>query len=1164
MGGPAACRRPLARGGRGGGRGQRSTARGDNAITAVFAMRARLIVRCPSCGFDGSEGARFCAQCGDPLALSCPACGAEASPAYKFCVACGTPLQAAANASSPAAAALGSAPAAPAASTSLAAGERRQVTVLFVDLVGYTRLVSELGAEEVHGLVSRFFAHTDRIIEAYGGSVDKHIGDCVMAVFGAPLAHDNDPERAVRAALAVRDALPELGREVGREVGVHVGIASGQVVASGTGGDAYREYTVTGDSVNLAARLTDRAGSNEILISDAVRQRLPDGFSCVGLGALEVKGLAAPVTAWRLAGIVEVGSAPAGLFVGRRAELAQSRGLLEACRESRSGHTIYLRGSAGIGKTRLIEEFRRQAEALGFAYHVGLVLDFGTGAGQDAIGALVRSLLGVAGGGGVDDLRAAAEIAAEGLVADEHRVDLNDLLGLSQPLELRALYDAMDHQRRQRGKRETVARLVANASARQPRLLVVEDVHWADRQTLEQLASLAQTVAGAPAVLVMTSRVEGDPLDHAWRATIAGAPLLTIDLGPLRPNEAEELAEAYLEASSEFARRCLERAAGNPLFLEQLLRHAEERAGSGVPGSVQSLVQARMDQLEPIDKQALLTASIFGQRFSLAALRHLTERSDYRCAGLVEHLLVRSDGDDFLFAHALIRDAAYDTLLKASRRSLHRRAASWFEDRDPVLYAEHLDRAEDPAAAAAYLEAARREAAAFHYEPAQGLVERGLAIAGEAADRAALTCLQGELLHDLGAMAPARAAYEAALAAAGDDQRAACRAWIGLASVKRVTEDLDGAFADLERAQAAAERHGLKEEQARIHFLRGNLYFPRGRIEACLEEHQKSLELARLCGSPELEAQALGGLGDAEYARGRMLTAYRRFRDCVELCRQHGFGRIEVANRPMAAITRSYALDIDGAAAEAHEAVAAADRVGHQRAAIIARHAVCLAAFERGEWGAADVVLSQALMLARQLGARRFEAETLTFLGEVRRATGRVDEAVALAREGLAISRTTGMAYMGPIILGYLARFADDPKERAAALAEAEELLAAGSISHNHLLFYPQAIETALSISDWDAVERYAAALEAYIQLEPLPWAQFQAARGRALAAWGRGLRDAALIARLRALQEQSVRAGLHVALPALEAALADLTTAAPTGADPTIEPVAPPEGPTI
>ncbi len=1117
-------------------------------------------MRCPSCGFEGPEGARFCARCGDRLAASCPACGAEAAPTHKFCAACGASLEAASG-PRPRAAAAGSPPAAPAASTRLSTGERRQVTVLFVDLVGYTKLTSELDAEEVHGLLGGFFARADRIVGEFGGSVDKHIGDCVMAVFGAPVAHSNDPERAARAALAIRDTLPALSREFGREIGVHIGIASGQVVASGTGSDAHREYTVTGDSVNLAARLTDRAGRNEILISDAVRQRLPDGFGCADLGALEVKGLTAPVVAWRLSSMAEVGSVPARPFVGRRAELAQFRGLLEACRESGSGHTIYLRGSAGIGKTRLIEEFRREAEVLGFSQHKGLVLDFGAGAGQDAIGALVRSLLEVPGGSGVEARAAAAARAVlEGLVADDHRVYLNDLLDLPQPLELRALYDAMDHARRQRGKRETVARLAQTASARRPRLLVIEDVHWADRQTLEQLAGLAQTVAGAPALLVMTSRVEGDPLDQAWRMGIAGAPLLTIDLGPLRPHEAEALAGAYLEANSAFARRCLERAAGHPLFLEQLLRHAEERAESGVPGSVQSLVQARMDQLEPADRQALLAAAVFGQRFAIEALRHLIERPDYDGERLVEHLLVRPEGDDFLFAHALIRDAVYDTLLKASRRTLHQRAAGWFEGRDPVLYAEHLDRAEDPKAAAAYLGVARLEAAAYHYEPAQALVERGLAIATEAADRSALTCLQGELWHDLGAMAASRAAYEAALAAAGDDERAACRAWIGLASVKRVTEDLDGALADLERAQAAAERHGLIEEQARIHFLRGNLYFPRGRIEECLAEHQKSLELARQCGSPELEAQALGGLGDAEYVRGRMLSSGRAFQSCIELCRQHGFGRIEVASLSMAASAGLSAGDSAGALQLGLSAIEAARRVGHRRAEVVARHIVFFCRAERGELAEARPVVEPAITLARQLGARRFEAEGLAMLALVEADAGRRALAVDLLREALAIGRETGMAYWGPILLGWLARHTDDAEERRAALAEGEALLRAGGVvSHNYLMFYPAAIETALTDGDWDAADLYVAALEDYTRAEPLPMLDLCIARGRALAEWGRGRRDAAAVERLEGLRADALRTGLRAGLPAIEAALADADARRPA-----FEPVPPPEGSTI
>jgi tetratricopeptide (TPR) repeat protein len=281
----------------------------------------------------------------------------------------------------------------------------------------------------------------------------------------------------------------------------------------------------------------------------------------------------------------------------------------------------------------------------------------------------------------------------------------------------------------------------------------------------------------------------------------------------------------------------VERAAGNPLFLEQLLRNAEERADGAVPDSVQSLVQARIDRLEPSDKQALQAASVFGQRFALGGLRALIEDPSYAPRKLVEHALLRPLGDEFLFGHALIRDAVYSTLLRSRQRELHKRAASWFAERDLGLHAQHLDRAEDPRAPQAYLAAARNEAARYRYEQALALIQRGAFLARNPNDRFALTCYRGELLHDKGEVAGARIAYEEALAQ-GQDDADHCRAWLGIAAVKRVTDDVPGALADVERAEAVATRLSLLGEAARAHFLHGNLLFPRGDLEGCLREHR--------------------------------------------------------------------------------------------------------------------------------------------------------------------------------------------------------------------------------------------------------------------------------------------------------------------------------------
>ena len=1025
-----------------------------------------------------------------------------------------------------------------AAAPTLPAGERRQVAVLFADLAGYTALSQELDAEEVHALLGRFFERADRIVEDHGGRIDKHIGDCVMAVFGAPAAHGNDAERAVRASLALRDAMPGLTAAVGRPISVHVGIAAGQVVASGIGSAGYSEYAVTGESVNLASRLTDAAAADEILISDGVRRDLAERLDCLDAGALEVKGFAEPVRAWRLCGLrsAALDQRP---FVGRRTELHHFLAMLAACREVGRGQAVYLRGEAGIGKTRLVEEFRLAAREAGFACHTGLVLDFGTGTGRDAIRALVRDLLGVSLAGDAEAARAAADKAlAAGLVAPDDAVFLNDLLDLPQPIELRAVYDAMDNATRDRGRQRAVTRLVERASQAPPRLLVVEDLHWADRTTLVQLAKLTSVVATCPALLVMTSRIEGDPLDPAWRSRTGDAPLVTIDLGPLRPDEALSLASGFAATADKLIARCVERAAGNPLFLEQLLYHAEEIAEAGVPGSVQSLMQARMDRLDPADKAALQAASVLGQRFERDVVAHLLGRTGYDPERLVTHLLVRPEGEAFLFAHALIRDAVYDTLLKSRRRELHRRAADWFVHRDPVLQAQHLDRADDPAAPRAYLAAARSAAAGYRYALAQLLVERGQALAVEPADRFALRCLQGDILHDLGAMSAAARAYEDAMnAAASDTER--CRVWLGLAAVKRVTDDLEGAFADLDRAETAAIEQGLMAEQARSHFLRGNLLFPRGDIEGCVRAHRRGLDLARRAGSAELEAMALGGVGDAEYMRGRMISAHEGFRRCIELARQQGLGRIEVANWPMAAITRWYAGDAAGALDAALAAIAAAAKVGHQRAEMIGHHAAYFCRREMLELEAAADHVEKALTLAQHLGARRFEAEALAFRGELKRIAGHRAEALSDVRDALTISRGTGMAFIGGMILGILALAADDPQERGDALAEGEALLAAGAISHNHLHFRRDAIDACLDAGDWSGAELHSAALEAYTRDEPLPWSDFFVARGRALAACGRSRRDAGLEAELARLREEGKRLAFKLSVPGVEVALA-------------------------
>ena len=458
------------------------------------------------------------------------------------------------------------------------------------------------------------------------------------------------------------------------------------------------------------------------------------------------------------------------------------------------------------------------------------------------------------------------------------------------------------------------------------------------------------------------------------------------------------------------------------------------------------------------------------------------------------------------------------------------RAAGWFADRDPVLRAEHLERAEDPAAARAYLAAARAQSAAYRTERALALAERGLALARERADRFTLACLRGELLHDLGSMEPCIEAYEGALAMAeGEVER--CRALLGLATGLRIVDRHEEALRLLEQAEGLAVVHGLAPELARLHHLRGNLYFTLGDLAGCREQHERALDQARRVGSPELEARAMSGLGDVAYAEGRMVTALACFRRCVGLAGAHGLGRVRVANQGMVPWARYYTNDPRGMLEDALAAVEGAERVGHLRAEVIARDAAYTALYDAGELERAAEHLARAHDLARRLGARRLEAEVLLFRAQLELARGHRPEALASLREGLAISRETGMDYVGPALLGALAAATDDADERSRALAEGEELLRHGSLSHNHLWFYRDAIEAALRADDWEEAERFAAALEAYTQEEALPWADFLVARARALAGLGRDGRDDGAMRTLRRLRDEAERARMRTAV---------------------------------
>ena len=1000
------------------------------------------------------------------------------------------------------------------------ANERRQVTVLFADLSGFTRLSSELGSEQTHALLNRYFGIVDDVVSTYGGKIDKHVGDAVMALFGAPVARTDDPVRALRAALDIHAGLADLATKGGMALAAHIGVASGQVLAARTGSASYSEYTVTGETVNLASRLQDLAEPRETLISSEVYHAAAHAIDCVSRGAISVSGFSKPISVWSVMSVLPPGHQSArGPFVGRDVECRQFLALAEQSVQNQRGQSILVRGEPGIGKTRLVEQLVSLAEGLGFSAHHGLVLDFGTGRGQDAIGALVRSLIGtMPSAREAERAEAAGRAVADGRVPATHKVFLNDLLDLPQPIELQSQYDAMKMETRDEGKRSALAELVRNTALRQPLVLVVEDIHWADERTLSYLEQLASSIADLPVLVIMTSRIEAPPVAAGWVAALLNAVATTMELHPLSRNETLELAHSLLKSESGGADAMAVRSEGNPLFLEQLVRNASDSTGS-LPGTIQGLVLARVDRLDAMDREALQAASVIGQDFALGALLAVMMARTYDVTPLIRHKLVRPHGAGFLFDHALVRDAVYSSLLTGRKQQLHGRAAAYFKDLDPVLHAEHLRLAGDAGAPRAYLVAADLEANAYRTEHARRLAMQGLAIAGDPHDRFLLQCRMGEWELDLGLPDKARESLTAAAGLAASDVDY-CRVNIGLASALRLNDRQPEALALLEEVEAAAQRAGLSEYLSRICHLRGNLMFVLGRLKDCRDQHEQALRHALDAGSRELEACALGGLADASYADGRMLTAYDRFCRCVDLAEELGLGRVAVANRSMAAITQFAAGDAPGALETSLDAIEAARKVGQDRAMMIAHHAAHQALWYLGRMEEDRFHCEQALFLARKLCSPLFEAEALVFHSEIEWFEENSEAALDYARQALALNRKYGMKFQGPMNLAAVARTTRDTGERQECLREGEALLAAGTISHNYFWFYRDAIEVSLDLADWDEADRYADDLEAYFSAEPMPVTGFLVNRCRLLTDAGRGRLGEPGGAELRALYE--------------------------------------------
>jgi predicted ATPase/class 3 adenylate cyclase len=826
--------------------------------------------------------------------------------------------------------------------------ERKVVTVVFADLASFTSQAESLDPEDVAALLDPYHARLKSELERFGGTVEKFIGDAVVAIFGAPVAHEDDAERAVRAALAIRDWASE------ESIEIRVGINTGEVLVTLDAQPAAGQAIAAGDAVNTAARLQTAAAVGDVLVGERTFRATERTIEYTQAEPVEAKGKANPVPVWRvIAPRARVGleRVLGARLVGRQHELGLLVGALERARKERSAELVTLVGVPGIGKSRLVHElYERVEQEREFTYwRHGRCLPYGEGVTFWALGQMVKAQAGILEGD--DESQALAKLHA---AIDDPWVELHlrPLVGLSAEAELG------------RDRREEAftawRRFFEGLAAERPLVLVFEDIHWADDSLLDFVDYLVDWASGVPLFAVCTARPEFLTRRPGWGGGKQNA--LTISLSPLSDGDTARLLGELLERSvlpADVQVELLGRAGGNPLYAEEFVRVLREHGSiEMLPETVQGLIAARIDLLEPEHKSLLQSAAVVGKTFWLGSVAALAGRERDSVGKLLHALerkeFVRRERDssvagevEYGFRHLLVRDVAYGQIPRAERAEGHRRAAEWIgalgrpEDHSEML-AHHyvqalelgdqagLDRGEFSAAAqTAFADAGDRafslnayEAATRHYRASLdllperdsgrgrllarlgaalvrlgqvdvALLEGGARDARTAGDAEAAAQIEGTLAehfwmageHDQ-ALEHLGAALELVDALAPSPAKAFT--YGAAARFRMLASDYHEAIRFGRQALTMAEELGLDELRAAVLSDVGGSRGAIGEVEEGLAEEAEAADLAAAANAPYVLCRAKNNLAAHLWAQGRLAEATRLWDEAREAAAQYG------------------------------------------------------------------------------------------------------------------------------------------------------------------------------------------------------------------------------------------------------------------------------------
>jgi len=1043
-------------------------------------------VKCPQCQFDNPAQQKFCGECGARLQLLCPGCGVANPPGFKFCGECGVflaplagstggPAGGTAGTVAAPAGAAGSPILPPAAEPAAPEREHKQVTVLFCDLAGAAGLAERLGPEGMHALLKQLFELALSEVHRYEGTISQFLGDGFMALFGAPIAHEDHAHRALLAALGLQKQLQERGAEVaaGVPLGLRMGLDTGSVVVGSiggiggigsAGGIGRADYTAVGDARNVAAQLQQSAPPGAIVVSAATASQVEGHVQLEALPPVRIAEREEPLAAFRVLGLRfgQVDRAagrrggPLSPFVGRERELEV---LLELKAQAAAGQgqVAGIAGEAGSGKSRLLYELRRRLGSRPVAYLSGRCLSYGAGIPYLPLLDMLR------GAWNLHDLQDPEQIGAR---IRTSLLEVGDDPGESLPYFLRLLgvqagtegLAGLEAQAVQTRTFAALRRMLLAAGRRSLLILEIEDLHWIDATSEEFLASFVEALAAAPVLLLVTHRAGYSPrwMDKSYATQI--------NMRRLSAADSQAVAKAILKRArlpEDLAGEVLEKAEGNPFFLEELTRSLiEHGAGAAVPDTLQGLLTARIDRLPPEHKRLLQTASVLGREVALDLLQAIWDRpsrlepllADLKRWELL-HEVSGADRPVYVFHHALTQEVAYQTLLSGRRQALHAAAGRALEQLhagrleevyDRLVY--HYPKAEETAKAVLYLTLFADQAARgyAHAEAVQALYQALLHAeqlpAGERAPR--LLDLVLRLASSLFPLArfpetlEVLHRYRGALDEISDPALAA-RYSFWLAHTYSYLGNQDAAAENARASIAAAEPCGDEATQGKAFYVLGRDCFWSGRFSEGIQHSLKAIVLLERSGEPWWQGQTYWVAGFHHYALGRFPAALQA------MSRAQAIGEALGDHRLDASWSTGYFYvsmgDVERGIAECQGGLTRAQDPLNTAAAL---GFLGYAYLERGDVARARGSLQCSVQMLGETGFKPLLGWFSAFLAEAHLAEGLAEEARELAHKALAITREAEFGYGAGLAQRALGRIARGSGDWAAAATHLQEAFA--------------------------------------------------------------------------------------------------------------------------